>query len=166
MSFVRLVRSSGEVDTGGAPVGGLRLDARILKRDRMMVGTVAEAGVDYFLDPVLATATPRGAARAGLTATVVPDWMAGVGGEFATPIRLSSLPGNPDETAFALTGWLRRRATDNIILEIGGRWADRGPAFAAPGFRFHQRQNWIYLTLTYTTEARRRWSQPRAASSP
>jgi len=129
-------------------------------------GTVS-AAVDYFVNPVIATAGPR-ALVAGAIYYAVPDWMVGLEGAFATPIGTRSLaewrelnmtipgmapPVPPDETVASLSLPVRHRVSRNFIAEVGGRWADRGPRLTGlgDGLGFHQRQLWVYLSLTATS---------------
>ena len=66
----------------------------------------------------------------------------------------------PDETAASVALPIRHRASDNLILEFGGRWSDRGPHLSASNFAFHQRELWAYVMLTATTRHLPRWTTP------
>jgi hypothetical protein len=54
--------------------------------------------------------------------------------------------------------------SNNVMLEFGGRWADRSPFFTTPFYGFHQRQLWLYVLLT--GKALPTWSQRGVATAP
>lgn len=150
VGMMPLLGASGSAES---PIGSVELVSRLARRDEVLFQGRALAGVDFFIDPVLGVGLPRALASAELTVTSVPNWTTGLRGDFATPLQAPP-PINgtaPDETAFSITVYLRRRATENLYAELGGRWADRGPALQTPDFAFHQRQLWAYLSLTATT---------------
>jgi hypothetical protein len=150
---IPLLGSSG---SAVGPIGSFELISRLLRRGQIMILGGAGAGVDFYVDPVLGTAGPRGSAGAGLTAISAPRWMIGLRGDFATALRTTPYPATegfvPDETAFSVSLFVRRWVSKNLLAEIGGRWADRGPALATPDFGFHQRELWIYFALTATNQ--------------
>jgi hypothetical protein len=144
----------GGRDSAVFPVGSAEIVSRLARRDEVLFQGRAFAGVDFFVDPITGIVLPRGLASAELIAVSVPSWMTTLRGEFGAPLEAPSvappaLP--PDETAFALSLSVRRRVTENFFAELGGRWADRGPALSTPDFHFHQRQLWAYLSITGTT---------------
>ena len=140
------------------PVGGVELESRLLRVENATVAVNAGAAVDFFLDPVLGTADPRGAVHAGVLLGSA-NWIASARSDFATVLRTTPLPTNPDETVVSASLSGRHRINDNFYAELGGRWANRAPAFASPDFVFRQRQIWGYFMLVGTTRALGRWAQ-------
>jgi hypothetical protein len=166
----------GTAGSAASPVGSFELDLHLMRREEVTVLATVNTGVEYYFDPILGTAVPRAIIGAGLTAISIPAWVITLRGDFGTAIRTSpysfvetgvapSLPASlssyPDETAFSLTLSDRRRISENFYAEIGGRWADRGPALVTPDFHFHQRQLWVFLALTATTHPIPRPAQQR-----
>ncbi|HVZ85326.1 MAG TPA: hypothetical protein VHG72_00025 [Polyangia bacterium] len=143
-----------------SPVGSALLEGDLARRERTYVTGLVGATVDYYLDPVLQVALPRAAFTLRVAATVVPDWSVGLNGDFATALLRTPLPGNPDETTFTVTLPVRHRISSDLFAELGVRWADRGPSLNAPEFAFHQRQLWLYFSLTATTIETARWGVP------
>jgi hypothetical protein len=138
------------------PIGSFELTSRLLRVNGMLVLASVGGGEDFYIDPVLGVAVPRGSVGAGLAVIAPPRWMLGLRGDFGTAIRttpyqieVGGLP--PDETVFAFNLFVRRWISQNLATEIGGTWADRGPALVTPDFAFHQRQLWLYVALTATT---------------
>jgi hypothetical protein len=150
-------------DSTVSPLGSAEIGSRIARRDNFLLQARAVAGVDFFVDPVLGVAIPRASTGAEVAALAVPDWFVSFRGDFATALRAPPAIANqppPDETAFSLTLSGRRRLTDSLFAELGGRWADRGPTLGTPDFQFHQRQLWVFLSLTGTTRPLPRPSLP------
>lgn len=152
----------GAGGSAAAPIGSFELYSRVMGRDQLAIQTDVSGGVDYYVDTVLGTAISRATAVAGLTLGSVPHWMVSLTGRFATALRRTAyetllngmpVPGAlpPDETAFDISLSFRRWMSESFLAEVGGRWADRGPALVTPDFQFHQRQLWIYIALTATT---------------
>jgi hypothetical protein len=155
--------SLGVTSSAVSPIGSVDLVARITRRNDILFFGHVRSGVDFFLDPVLGTGVPRGFAGLELGATSVSGWTTGLRGDFATalrttpyPIALGQIP--PDETAFSVALSVRRQVSERLFAELGGRWADRGPALVTSDFQFHQRQLWVYLSVIGTTRP-----VPRAA---
>ena len=147
-----------------SPIGSAELILHLARRDETLFLGRAFAGIDYYLDPVVGTALPRASVSAELTALSVPGWTTTLRGDFATVLQsVPVLPGAipPDETAFSVSLGVRRRVTENFYAELGGRWANRGPALDTPGFQFNQRQLWAYLSLMGTTRPIPRTGLPR-----
>lgn len=106
---------------------------------------------EEYVDPILLTTGPRVIASGLLTYTRAPDWSVGLQGDFTASLRSTPLPTHPDETAFSIRIPARHRFSQNVFIEFGGFYGDRAPAFADPGFKFHQRQVWAYFSLLATT---------------
>jgi hypothetical protein len=138
------------------PIGSVDLVSRLTRRDDILFLGHMFAGVDFYADPVLGSGVPRGFGALEVATVTASGWATGLRGDFAAalrttpyPVVLPAIP--PDETAFSLSLFVRRRVTEYLFAELGGRWADRGPALVTPDFQFHQRQLWIYLSVTGTT---------------
>jgi hypothetical protein len=147
-----------------SPIASADITFHLARREETMLLGRASAGVDYYLDPVLGIAVPRGSTSAELIAVSVPSWTTTLRGDFATALQSVSVPPTqapPDETAFSLSLSVRRRVTENLYAELGGRWANRGPTLDTPDFRFDQRQLWGYLSLIATTRPIPRPALPR-----
>jgi hypothetical protein len=163
----------GSTSSGGSPVGSVELISRIARQDGIAVQSRVAAGVDFYIDPILGTALPRGTASGALTLISIPRWMISLRGDFATALRdprvglagpvvmgqPTMIP--PDETAFSVSLAARRRVSENLFAEIGMLWADRGPVLSTPEFQFHQRQLWIHVAVTGTTKPISRQVQPQ-----
>lgn len=147
-----------------SPIGSADVIVRLARRDETMFLAQASAGVDYYLDPILGVAVPRAVTTAELSAVSVPSWTTSLRGDFATALQdvpaVATQP-PPDETAISVTLSVRRRVTENLYAEVGGRWANRGPTLDTPEFHFDQRQLWAYLSLTATTRPIPRPALPR-----
>ena len=147
-----LLGPSGETVS---PIGGFELVSRVARRDEVLILANAAANLTYYVDPVIQTAAPRAEVAAGLTGIMLPYWLATVRGDFATTVRTSTFyVGNtvPDETVASLTLSVQRLISPGFFMEIGGLWAERGPALVTPDFQFHQRQLWVFARLSWTTQ--------------
>jgi hypothetical protein len=140
------------------PAGGAEITSNLLVEDDHGVRAHARLAVEQHVDPILGTSGPRLIFTSDVLVTFAPDWAVAAQGDFSTSLRGTPLAGNPDETAFAVRVPIRYRVSKNAILEFGGLWADRAPAFAASDFRFHQRQLWGYASITLTTRDVSGWS--------
>jgi hypothetical protein len=139
-----------------SPIGSADLTAHLARRDGVLFTGHLRGGVDYFLDPVLGTAAPRGFAGLESDTLAASGWATLLRGDFATALRTTPYPVapgqlQPDETVFAVTLSVRRPVNQHLLAELGGVWGNRGPALFAPDFHFHQRQLWVYLSITGTT---------------
>src|SRR5262249_34215648 len=108
-------------------------------------------------DPVVGIASPRALSSLEIGTLSPSGWATGLKGSFATALRTTPYavaPGQPqpDETVFFVDLTVRRPLTQYLLAELGGQWADRGPPLFTPDFHFHQRQLWIYLSFTGTTQ--------------
>lgn len=152
-----------------APAGEIRLDSKLVRQRLTALFSRIGSRVDYNADPVLGTAVPRAVVYGQLVMVLNPDWTFAPEGDFGTALRTTPLPNAmgqqnamgqsnpppswPDETSFSVVLPFRRRLSPHFALELGARWTDRGPALAAPGFEFHQRQLYGYFALTTSTRA-------------
>lgn len=145
-----------------SPAGDAQAVFRLLRQDQMLVRSTTQARVDYYVDPLLGVATRHGLILTGLSVTLAPLWILGVTGSFATSLSARPLPGtpSPDETIAAVSLPAQRRLSENLVMEIGARWADSGPHLTSSNWRFHQRQIWFYLMLTGTSRRVPAWTVP------
>jgi hypothetical protein len=139
-----------------SPIGSIDLGAHLARRDGVLFSGHLRGGVDYFLDPVLGTASPRVFSGLEFDTLSVSGWATGLRGDFSTSLRTTPYPlapGQlpPDETAFSVILFVRRPVTHYLLAELSGQWANRGPALFTPDFHFHQRQLWVNLSITGTT---------------
>jgi hypothetical protein len=144
----------GESGQTVSPIGGFELVSRVARRDEVLILANAAAGVTYYVDPVIQTASPRAEATAGITGIMLPYWVATVRADFTTAIRTTPfyiMGVAPDETVASLTLAAQRLISPGLVSEIGGTWAERAPAFVAPDFQFHQRQLWVFARLSWTS---------------
>jgi hypothetical protein len=161
----RLSTSAGVV-AQWSPVGGIEGNVVWLSRNETAVRLTLGASAEQYVDPILRAAGPRGTALVRLSLLLSPLWACGVEGGFATSLSAKPLPPYPmstliiDETLVYASLPIRYRASDEVIVEFGGRWFDRGPHLAAPNFEFHQRQLWFYVTLSGTTRRQPSWRAP------
>ena len=154
-------------------LGSAELSSRLLQRHDVGLTARGSLMVDYFVDPILGIAGPRGSAGGGLAAVLPPDWALGLDLFFGTNLTAPQLPPQSmqgasipnvstlDVTVASVTAWSRRRLSDNALAELGIRWSDRAPylgGVSAPTFGFHQRQLWVYVGFTATTRPQPRWS--------
>jgi hypothetical protein len=154
-----------------SPVGNAELIGRVFHDQGIAMQVTLGAAVDYYADPILAVAVPRGLASARALLLLGGDWSVGLEGTFGTslgsaPIQLPppSPPNmHPDETFASISLPVRHRVSNNLVVEFGGRWFDRGPHLDVPDFAFHQRQAWAYVMLTATTRRPNEGHLPEAA---
>jgi hypothetical protein len=143
---------------GWSPIADVLFNTRLLHRRGFELRGSAQAALDFVVDPVLATVGPRGMTLARLSLLFAPHWALGLEGLFATSLRSTPLPGTPDETVASLAVPVRRRLSENVVFEVGGRWSDRATHLQAANFSFHQRELWFYSSLTATTRREGRWA--------
>jgi hypothetical protein len=149
---------SGDVTGDRNPVGPLGsavLDARLLSVRQAVLRAKGSAVVDYYLDPVLGTAATHFTTIGSLYLGLPKSWTVGLEGSFVTSLTAHPFPGTPptypDEVGAALDLPVRHLLSDDVMMEFGGRWADRAPFFTAPNWQFHQRQLWLYVLIRGTT---------------
>jgi hypothetical protein len=139
-----------------APTGAADLTVHLVSRQEITVQAVSGVLVDYYVDPILGTSGPRGAAFCRMLLTFPRSWTVGLEAAFATSLSTQQLSGYmagfyPDETVAAVSLPVRHRVSQHVMAETGFRWSERAPRFSAPGFRFHEQQEWLYLLLAVTT---------------
>lgn len=153
----------GDTRTEWGPIGGVESSVAVLsKHDAALRFTLALFAEEY-VDPILQIAGPRGNALARISALLSPEWTCAIEGTFSTSLARhpatipnSTLP--PDETSASASLPVRYRASDELLVEFGGRWFDRGPHLAAANADFHQRQLWFYVMLTASSRRMPRWT--------
>jgi hypothetical protein len=125
--------------------------------------------LEYYLDPVLGTPATHVFATGSFYLGLPQNWTIGLQGSFVSSLKdhpLGSAPPftYPDEIAAAAELPVRHLLSRDLLLEFGGKWADRSPFFTAPNYGFHQRQLWVYVMLTGAT--RPTWLPPRGVAPP
>ncbi|MDB4983502.1 MAG: hypothetical protein JWM82_4254 [Myxococcales bacterium] len=134
------------------PTGSLSINWHPMRYEGYAMSVGFTSTVEQYVDPVLRVAGPRALVAGQVQLVIVPSWIIGAYGAFFFSLRQTPLTNDPDETTFALNVPVRRRFSKNVTMELGGRWSERGPAFASPNFAFRERQLLAYLQLTVTTE--------------
>lgn len=137
------------------PVGSADVSGILTRLSGVTMQGQAELAVDYFVDPVLGALGSRASTSARLVLLFEPDWSAGIEGAFSSDLRRQPLTNNGplDETVASASLPVRYRASENLMIEFGGRWSDRAPLLWAQDAHFHQRQLWAYCVLTWTTRS-------------
>ena len=146
------------------PVGSADVNVRLLNLRRAILQAKLTESVDYYLDPVLAVAADHSYTAGSLSLGLPKNWTIALEGSFATPFTAhplltpSPIAGQPptltyfDEVGATAQLSGRHLLSNDLLLEFGGRWADRAPFFTAPNdVGFHQRQLFLFVTLTGTT---------------
>jgi hypothetical protein len=137
------------------PLLQLDLNSVLLRARTTIVRSTLGAGTTAFVDPVFGVAVTRGLAQASVDAQLGP-WSVGARCAFSTDLfgRLPTIGGStpgetiPDETFVTAEIPVRYRASRHLIVEFGGRYTERAPYLGAPGFAWHYRELWLYLSLT------------------
>jgi hypothetical protein len=151
------------------PIGGADLDVRLLNLRQAVLHSKASVSLEYYLDPVLGTPATHVFATGSFYLGLPQNWTIGLQGSFVSSLKdhpLGSAPPftYPDEIAAAAELPVRHLLSRDLLLEFGGKWADRSPFFTAPNYGFHQRQLWVYVMLTGAT--RPTWLPPRGVAPP
>jgi hypothetical protein len=148
------------------PIGSADLNFRLLNTRRAILQAKLTESVDYYLDPVLATGADHSFTTAALDLGLPKNWTIALEGSFVTPFAAhpqltpSATPNQPptltyfDEVGAAAQLAARHLAWNELLLEFGGRWADRAPFFTVPAASnpgFHQRQLFLFVMLSGTT---------------
>jgi hypothetical protein len=111
----------------------------------------ASGEVLWYLDPVLGVALPRGQIVANLAIELGQAWLIDFNLQAATNLSRQPLVGSPIETFVSAGAPVRYRVQRHLLVEFGGRYSERGPHLATPGFSLRQREMLGYLALTATT---------------
>jgi hypothetical protein len=159
VAFNHLVSSLMTQPNTFTPVAGATWEQRLVSLREWTLTSTVHDSVDYYVDPILAIAAPRDSAAVGVTLFLPPTWWVGLEGNFSTSLSAHSLgdPTNyPDEVGAGVNVPVRHTLSENLSMEFGGRWSDRTPFFTAPNFGFHQRQLWLYVSLSGTTRRTKR----------
>ncbi|MEO8212229.1 MAG: hypothetical protein ABI560_03505, partial [Myxococcales bacterium] len=160
----RLVGEGGIV----RPVGDASIDTLLLGRRNVAWRGGAGVTLDYFVEPFLPAVGPRVIAVARSLVLFEPSWTVGVEGLFASSLRgtpPTPTARNVDETVVSVALPVRHRVSKNFIVETGVRWSVLAPRIRADDVTFHQRQTWIYVSLTGTTRRVDEWIAPRDTSA-
>lgn len=170
VTYVRDRGSTRLVPDGAVvrPVGDISLDALLLGRRNVAWRGTAGVTLDYFVDPFSRAVGPRAVAVARSLVLFEPSWTVGVEGLFASSLRgTPPTPTSPnlDETVVSVALPVRHRVSEHFIVETGVRWSVLAPRIRADDVTFHQRQTWIYVSLTGTTRRVDEWIAPRDTSA-
>jgi hypothetical protein len=127
------------------------------------------AATNAFADPVLGTEVLRATAQARLDVEVGTNWGVGALGIFATditgPLRPAGAPGvagaaplAPDETLVSAEIPFRYRRPDQLVIELGARFAQRAPHLQSPSFawRPNSREVWLFFSASTMPRSMRR----------
>jgi|GEM_PF-6539671 len=114
------------------------------------------AGTAWYADPVLGVAVRRATVGMGLEGTFGPRWNAAARVDFITDINKPLAPRyvgglEPDETIVQVDVPISCRWNDQLTIEFGARYAERGPNLAASDFSWRNREVWAFATLITTT---------------
>ncbi|MES1171682.1 MAG: hypothetical protein ABUL77_00470 [Bacteroidota bacterium] len=150
------------------PIGTAELQGRIIRGNNVALSMGTAVRVEYYVDPVLALAVPRGTLSARCSLLLGQDWMASIEGAFSTnisaePFALGTDQSQVFETVASVSLPVRHRISHHMVLEFGGRWSDRGSHLRASDFEFRQRQLWAYGMLTWTTRDLAEWLTPESS---
>ncbi len=139
---------------------------------RSTVGAATQA----FADPVLGVEVLRGTAQARVDAEIGGNWGVGALVVFATnvtgplrPVGGQMGPGvlAPDETIISAELPFHYRWPNQLLVEMGGRFAQRGPHLRSPNFAWREtsRELWLFVSLSTLTKVARRPSSPMVNAS-
>lgn len=140
------------------PTASAELVSRLVAANQSTLTGGLKVGYDEYIDPVLQLAAPRLLASARLVYQPRPELTVGLQADFTavfvpTLQEIDGLPvtQQPDETSLFVTVPVRYRVSNHLALESGLRYGDRGPSFETGDFYFHQRQLWVYVSMTFST---------------
>jgi hypothetical protein len=144
-----------------SPIGSAAFVLRLMNLRQAVLQARLTESVDYYLDPILATAADHSYTTAALDLGLPKSWTIALEGSFVTPFEAHPQPqpaGTPpiyyDEIAASAELSARHLLSNDLLLEFGGLWGDRRPFFGAPGpydTGFHQRQLFVFVRLSGTT---------------
>jgi hypothetical protein len=130
------------------PLALIGLDSDLYKRRIATVRSFVNASTSWYVDPVVGQGIWRGIAQAGIDSLVGPRWSAGQSISFTADLSqpASSNP-ESDGTVVSAGVYVRYRWTDVFVVELGGRYSERGPRLASSDFSWRARELWGFLTL-------------------
>jgi hypothetical protein len=135
-----------------APLAGIALVTSKPLSRLALLRSRASGEVAWYLDPILGAALPRGQVNANVSLEIGPAWLFALDLMAATNISRQPMAGSPIETFVSASAPLRYRARHHWLAELGGRYSERGPHLATPGFSLGQRELLGYLALTAMTQ--------------
>jgi len=135
-----------------APLAGIALATSTPLSRLALLRSRASGEVAWYLDPILGASLPRGQVNADVALEIGPAWLLALDLMAATNISRRPMAGLPIETFVSATAPLRYRAGRHWVAELGGRYSERGPHLATPGFSLSQRELLGYLALTAMTQ--------------
>lgn len=140
-----------------SPLLGVSVLSRLVSTRAMALDGGVGGATSFYVDPVLGRGLPRVAFNARLGARFPRDWTAAAEVSFVTslsrqPAAIVTSMGTiyPDETGFYATLPVRWRASENLTLEGGGRWLERGPHLSKSDWALRGRELWLYVMATVT----------------
>ena len=143
------------------PLVRVDLNSTLYRTRATAVQSSVGAGTNWLVDPVLGTGVWRGVAQANFDATIGPHWTTGARFMFTTNLsaRLPTADGPSangapiyiDETIVSAEIPVRHRWSNLLLVEFGGRFAERAPRLSAPRFAWRERELWAFLTLFAAT---------------
>jgi hypothetical protein len=136
------------------PLTEVELNSHLYHARAFAVESSVDAGTSWFLDPVLGRGVWRGIVRGGLDAQMGFHWRAGAHLAFSTDITSPPMVDGTtpvDGTVLASDFSVRYRWPNLLVVEFGGRFSERAPKLSTPGFTWHARELWAFLTLYTAT---------------
>jgi hypothetical protein len=137
--------------TSFSPLAGIALVASKPLSQVALLRSRASGEVAWYLDPILGASLPRGQVNADVALEIGPSWLFALNLMAATNISRRPMADSPIETVVSADAPLRYRAGPHWLVELGGRYSERGPHLATPGFSLRQREILGYLALTAMT---------------
>ena len=135
-----------------SPLAGIALVTSKPLSQGALLRSRASGEVAWYLDPVLGVSLPRGQVNADVALEIGPSWLFALNLLAATNVSRQPIVGSPIETVVSAGAPLRYRAGRHWLAELGGRYSERGPHLATPGFSLSQRELLGYLALTAMTK--------------
>jgi hypothetical protein len=142
------------------PMIRMALGSILVSHRSLVLRSDLSAEVNWYLDPVLGTIVPRAPLGARLNAAMGPHWSAGAFVNFTTNVTWEPMNptqpnatrngGYPDETLFSAGIPVRYLWSNQLIIELSGRVALRGPHLRVPSkdFGWGQTEYWGTLTVS------------------
>lgn len=135
-----------------SPLAGIALVTSKPLSQVALLRSRASGEVAWYLDPVLGASLPRGQVNAEAALEIGPVWLFALNLMAATNVSRQPIVGSPIETVVSAGAPLRYRVGRHLLAELGGRFSERGPHLATPGFSLSQRELLGYLALTAMTK--------------